>query len=76
MSLPVSGAIMNELGIVVAMSIAAILWAAMSYSVGYREGAREGYRRGRAVSGYSKGQSKIDMDAFWAAAGSRNKEVK
>ena len=41
---------MNELGIVVAMSIAAILWAAMSYSVGYREGQREGFKRGRAVS--------------------------
>lgn len=41
---------MNELGIVVAMSIAAILWAAASYSVGYREGSREGYKRGRAVS--------------------------
>lgn len=44
---------MNELGIVVAMSIAAILWAAMSYSVGYREGQREGFKRGRAVSRHS-----------------------
>jgi hypothetical protein len=41
---------MNELGIFVAMSIAAILWAAMSYSVGYREGEREGFKRGRAIS--------------------------
>ena len=41
---------MNELGIVVAMGIAAILWSAMSYSVGYKEGQREGFKRGRAVS--------------------------
>ena len=41
---------MNELGIVVAMSIGAILWAAMTYSVGYREGQREGFKRGRAIS--------------------------
>ncbi|CAB5222165.1 hypothetical protein UFOVP362_10 [uncultured Caudovirales phage] len=41
---------MNELGIVVAMSIAAILWAAMTYSVGYKEGQRAGYARGRAIS--------------------------
>ena len=41
---------MNELGIVVAMGIAAILWAAMSYSVGYKEGQREGFKRARAVS--------------------------
>ena len=41
---------MNELTIVIAMSIAAILWSAMSSSVGYKEGSREGYKRGRAVS--------------------------
>jgi hypothetical protein len=41
---------MNELSIVIAMSIAALLWAVSSYSVGYREGQREGYRRGRAVT--------------------------
>lgn len=68
---------MNELGIVVAMGIAAILWAAMSYSVGYKEGQREGFKRGRAVSRHAaKSQSKIDMDAFWAAASQRDKEVK
>ena len=42
--------VMNELSIVVVMSIAAILWAAMTYSVGYREGQREGFKRGRAIS--------------------------
>jgi hypothetical protein len=41
---------MNELSIVVVMSIAAILWATMTYSVGYREGQREGFKRGRAIS--------------------------
>ena len=41
---------MNELSIVIAMSIGAILWSAMSYSVGYKEGQREGFKRGRAVS--------------------------
>jgi hypothetical protein len=41
---------MNELTIVIAMSIAAILWSAMSYSVGYKEGQREGFKRGRAIS--------------------------
>ena len=41
---------MNELSIVVVMSIAAILWAAITYSVGYKEGQREGYARGRAIS--------------------------
>jgi hypothetical protein len=41
---------MNELTIVVAMTIAAILWSAMSYSVGYKEGQREGFKRGRAIS--------------------------
>ena len=41
---------MNELGIFVAMSIGAILWATMTYSVGYREGQREGFKRGRAIS--------------------------
>ena len=41
---------MNELSIVLVMSIAAGLWAAMTYSVGYREGQREGFKRGRAIS--------------------------
>jgi hypothetical protein len=41
---------MNELSIIVFMSVAAILWAAITYSVGYREGERRGYSRGRAVS--------------------------
>ena len=41
---------MNELSIVVVMSIAALLWATMTYSVGFREGERRGYARGRAVS--------------------------
>jgi hypothetical protein len=41
---------MNELSIIVMMSIGAILWAVMSYSVGYKEGQREGFKRGRAVS--------------------------
>jgi hypothetical protein len=41
---------MNELGIVVAMSIAAILWAAMSYSVGYREGQRDRMTRYSATA--------------------------
>lgn len=41
---------MNELSIVVVMSIAAILWAAISYSVGYREGQREGIIRGKAMT--------------------------
>lgn len=40
----------NELSIVVLMTIAAILWSAITYSVGYKEGNREGYTRGRAVS--------------------------
>lgn len=41
---------MNELSIVIFMSIAALLWAVSSYAVGYREGQREGYKRGRAVN--------------------------
>jgi len=41
---------MNELSIVVTMTIAAILWSAVSYSVGYKEGERIGFTRGRAVS--------------------------
>jgi len=41
---------MNELSIVVFMSIAGILWAAMSYSVGYREGERRGYSRARSLA--------------------------
>ena len=41
---------MNELSIIVMMTIAAILWAAITYSVGYKEGERVGFTRGRAVS--------------------------
>jgi hypothetical protein len=41
---------MNELSIVIAMTVACILWSAMSYSVGYKEGEREGFKRGRAIS--------------------------
>jgi hypothetical protein len=41
---------MNELSIVVFMTVAGILWAAISYSVGYKEGQREGFTRGRAIS--------------------------
>jgi hypothetical protein len=40
----------NELSIIVIMSVAAILWSAITYSVGFKEGNREGYTRGRAVS--------------------------
>jgi hypothetical protein len=40
----------NEISIIVMMSIAAFLWALMSYSVGYKQGQREGYAKGRAVS--------------------------
>lgn len=32
------------------MTLAAILWAAITYSVGYKEGERVGFTRGRAVS--------------------------
>ena len=41
---------MNELSIVVVMTLAAVLWSAVSYSVGYKEGERIGFTRGRAVS--------------------------
>jgi len=41
---------MNELSIVIFMTIACILWAAVSYSVGFKEGERVGFRKGRAVS--------------------------
>lgn len=41
---------MNEISIVIVMSIAAILWAAITYSVGYKEGERVGFSRGRAIS--------------------------
>jgi len=41
---------MNELSIVVIMTITAVLWAAITYSVGYKEGERNGFTRGRAVS--------------------------
>lgn len=41
---------MNELSIVIVMSIAAILWAAITYSVGYKEGERKGYIRGRELT--------------------------
>jgi hypothetical protein len=41
---------MNELSIVVIMTIAGALWAIMAYSVGFKEGHRQGFTRGRAVS--------------------------
>lgn len=41
---------MNEITIVIAMTIAGILWSVMAYSVGYKEGQRDGYQRGKAVS--------------------------
>ncbi len=41
---------MNELSIVVFMTIAGAFWAVMSYAVGFKEGQRQGYTRGRAVS--------------------------
>jgi len=41
---------MNELGIVIFMTIAAGLWAVMSYSIGFKEGQRTGYHKGRALS--------------------------
>ena len=40
----------TELSIVIFMTVAAILWSAISYSVGYKEGERHGFTRGRAVS--------------------------
>jgi len=58
------------------MSIAAILWAAITYSIGYKEGERIGFTRGRAVSRHIASNKKIDMDAFWQAAETRNKAVK
>jgi len=68
---------MNELSIVMAMTLAAILWAAVSYSVGYKEGERVGFTRGRAISRHAaKGKARIDMDAFWASVSDRNKAVK
>lgn len=41
---------MNEISIVIVMSLAAVLWAAITYSVGYKEGERVGFSRGRAIS--------------------------
>ena len=41
------------------MSIAAILWAAITYSVGYKEGERVGFTRGRAVSRHISHQPTI-----------------
>ena len=67
---------MNELSIIVMMTLAAILWAAITYSVGYKEGERVGFTRGRAVSRHISSSKKIDMDAFWQAAEARNKAVK
>jgi hypothetical protein len=40
----------NELSIVIMMSVSAILMSAITYSVGFKEGRREGYTRGRSVS--------------------------
>ena len=41
---------MNEISIVIAMTLAGGLWAVMAYSVGYKEGERIGFRRGKAMS--------------------------
>jgi len=41
---------MNELAIVIFMSIAAALWALSSYSIGFKEGQRAGYHKGRSLS--------------------------
>jgi hypothetical protein len=41
---------MNELSIVIAMTIAGFLWAVAAYSVGVKEGERKGYARGRAIT--------------------------
>lgn len=49
---------MNELSIVVVMTLAAVLWAAVSYSVGYKEGERIGFTRGRAVSRHISSSNK------------------
>lgn len=49
---------MNELSIVVVMTLAAILWSAVSYSVGYKEGERIGFTRGRAVSRHISSSNK------------------
>jgi hypothetical protein len=40
------------------MTLAAILWSAMSYSIGYKEGERIGFSRGRAVSRHISGKDK------------------
>jgi len=40
----------SEIGLVVLMTIACILWSIVSYSVGYKEGHKDGYQRGKAVS--------------------------
>jgi hypothetical protein len=49
---------MNEVSIVIVMSIAAILWAAITYSVGYKEGERVGFSRGRAVTRHLSSRDK------------------
>ena len=50
---------MNELSIIVMMTLAAILWAAITYSVGYKEGERVGFTRGRSVSRHISQQPAI-----------------
>jgi hypothetical protein len=41
---------MNELSIVVFMSVSTVLISAITYSVGFKEGNREGYTRGRSIN--------------------------
>lgn len=50
---------MNEVSIVIVMSIAAILWAAITYSVGYKEGERVGFARGRSISRHLSSRDKV-----------------
>jgi hypothetical protein len=49
----------NELSIVVMMSITAILMSVITYSVGFREGEREGYLKGRSVSRHISAKAEI-----------------
>jgi hypothetical protein len=41
---------LNELSIVVMMSITCILMSAITYSVGFREGEREGFLKGKSIA--------------------------
>ena len=49
---------MNEISIVIAMTLAGGLWAVMAYSVGYKEGERVGFSRGRAVTRHLSSRDK------------------